>query len=340
MFYHHNQFGATGGLGQFSLPMKYVGESTALAFENGTTTDAPNRALVIGNFTSIDGPEDFYERFCNVSEVANATKFGLVNEEVPRTLPIEPYPQEVVANEAKTVVGYFIDDDGFEDIGVLLLPIFLTDPISHQQTVKEFFKRCRESGKTKLVLDLQGNMGGVRTIPYDIFNQIFPDIDSTLKERMRAHESLDTLGQMLATVFANEEIISPENITREAIIAHGVSFNIYNRRPINGGEFTSWSDYYGPNEIRNGQYTANYERTFEEPSHLILDGFNIPTGYGDQTTGGSRVFEDVIMLTDGRCGSACSMLASLLREKANVRSVTIGGRAEHGPMKAVGSTRG
>ena len=340
MFYNHNQFSANQGLGQFSLPMKYVGESTTFIFENGTTADIPNQARVIGNFTGIDGPEAFYERFCNVSEKPDGSEVTLVNQEIPRLLPIEPYPEEVVANEAKTAVGYFIDGDGFEDIGVLLLPIFLTDPIGHQQTVEKFFKRCRESGKTKLVLDLQGNMGGVRTISYDIFNQIFPNIDSTMQERMRAHESLDTLGKLLSSVLADEEIISPENVTNETIAAYSASFNIYNRRPLGGGEFTSWNDYYGPNEIRNGQYTTNYEWTYEDPPHLIFEGLNIPTGYGNRTTGFPRVFEDVIMLTDGRCGSACSMLANLLRERANVKSVTIGGRAEHGPMKAVGSTRG
>ena len=340
IFYSHNQFSSSLGLGQFQSPGKYTGESTTLVFENGTTADLPNVAIVIGNFTGIDGPEAFYERFCNVSDTPDPKELGLINEEAPRLLPIEPYPEEVVANKAKTVVGYFIDEDGFEDVGVLLLPLFLTDPISHQQTVEKFFKRCRESGKTKLILDLQGNPGGVRTIPYDIFNQIFPDIDSTMKERMRAHESLDVLGQMLTTVFANEEIISPENITFETQIAYGMSFNIHNKRPSDGSEFSSWSDYYGPHDFRSGQHTAGYEWTFEDPPQVMFEGFNKPTGYGNRTTGFSRVFEDMIMLTDGKCGSACSMLANLLRERANVRSVTIGGRAEHGPMKAVGSTRG
>lgn len=319
--------------------MKYTGESTTLAFENGTTIDVPNLANVKGNLTGIDGPEAFYERFCNISKLPEVSSFSLVSEEPTRLVPIDPYPEEVVADEFGTVAGYFMDKDGFEDVAVLLLPFFLTDPIGHQSIVEEFFKQCQQSGKTKLILDLQGNMGGVKVIPFDVFNQIFPDIESTIPERMRAHESLDTVGQLVSTALADEDIISPENVTFGTLAANVMSFNIHNRRPLDDREFASWSEFYGPRKIGNGQFTSTYKRTFEEPSYL-LGGLPKPTGYGNRTTGFSRVFDDVILLTDGRCGSACSMLSYFLRNRANVKTVTIGGRAEFGPMKAVGSTRG
>ena len=332
--------GEDGGLGSFSVNRNYAGASTVLGFENGTTSEIPNQAVVIGNFTDIDGPEAFYERFCGDDLPTEMAEIQPV-EKTPRLVPIDPYPEAVVIDEAESVAGYFIDEDGFEDVAVLFLPTFLNNVSVHQGIVKDFFKSCRESGKTKLVLDLQGNLGGVRYEAYDVFNQIFPDLEPTMKERMRAHESLDVIGQNVATILADAEVVSPENTSATTQVAYAVSFNIFNKNSMDRDDFESWDEYYGPNEIYGDSFTSYYEWKFDDPLYLLIEGVVLPTGYDNTTTEDqSRVFEDVILLTDGLCGSTCSILVNLLRERANVRAVTLGGRAEYGPMQTVGATRG
>ena len=340
MFFHLNHIsGSERGLGLFSISERYSGESTMLGFHNGTTIETPNQALAIGNLTGIDGPEAFYERFCSDSLPTESQGFQPV-EKTSRLIPVDPYPEAVIIDEAESVAGYYIDEDGFEDVAVLYLPTFLSNAPVHQRIVEDFFKNCRKSGKTKLVLDLQGNLGGYRSEAYDVFNQIFPDIESKTKERMRAHESLDVIGQSMATIFANEDAVSSTNMSIFAKFAYWTSFNIFNKRPLDGDEFQSWDDYYGPVEEYGDTFTSYYEWKFNDSPSALVDGMALPTGYGNRTMGPSRAFEDVIILTDGMCGSTCSLIVNLLRERANVKSVTFGGRAEYGPMQTVGSTRG
>ena len=50
--------------------------------------------------------------------------------------------------------------------------------------------------------------------------------------------------------------------------------------------------------------------------------------------------EQIVLLTDGFCSSACSTFVELMHHQAGVRTVVVGGRPEHGPMQAVGGTRG
>ncbi|KAH9222504.1 hypothetical protein DL95DRAFT_454511 [Leptodontidium sp. 2 PMI_412] len=50
--------------------------------------------------------------------------------------------------------------------------------------------------------------------------------------------------------------------------------------------------------------------------------------------------ENVIVLTDGICASACSILTKFLTREANVKTIVVGGRPQEGPMQAIGGTKG
>jgi hypothetical protein len=50
--------------------------------------------------------------------------------------------------------------------------------------------------------------------------------------------------------------------------------------------------------------------------------------------------DDMIMLTDGLCGSACASFHEEMKNVAGVKSVVVGGRPNEAPMQVVGGTKG
>ncbi|KAK7219617.1 hypothetical protein V2G26_007620 [Clonostachys chloroleuca] len=70
-------------------------------------------------------------------------------------------------------------------------------------------------------------------------------------------------------------------------------------------------------------------------------GYNM-TGYADNQKDYEQAFdpEDIILLHDGHCGSACFIFSSLMKNIAGVKSVSVGGMPVNGPMQGVAGTRG
>ena len=65
-------------------------------------------------------------------------------------------------------------------------------------------------------------------------------------------------------------------------------------------------------------------------------------GYGNRTMTSPQPYapEQLVLLTDAFCSSACSTFVELMNHQAGVRTVVVGGRPELGPMQAVGGSRG
>ncbi|KAF8858784.1 hypothetical protein BDZ45DRAFT_802182 [Acephala macrosclerotiorum] len=50
--------------------------------------------------------------------------------------------------------------------------------------------------------------------------------------------------------------------------------------------------------------------------------------------------ENIVILTDGFCASACSIFAELLTRQLGIKTVVVGGRPQNAPMQAIGGTKG
>ncbi len=110
--------------------------------------------------------------------------------------------------------------------------------------------------------------------------------------------------------------------------------------------FGSWEEYYGP-AVR-GEYNSttpeirNMTNIFSDLD-VGLNSLDI-TGYGNRASKLPRTapFEaqNIVVLTDGSCGSTCSIFSELLKSQGRVRSIAIGGRSKLGPMQGVGGTKG
>ena len=341
------------GEGYFAQPDLYPGEATVLGFENGTTVTLSNYAEVIGNFTGVDSPQAFYSRFCNLTLndtqevlVSNSkTMQALRDARADKDNILKSYPAPAMAMDNQKLAGYFLNETGMEDVAILSIPIFspgggsaiLSEP---QAFVEDFFNSCKEKGMTKLVVDVQGNQGGMRALGVDFFAQIFPDIEPSFLERIRAHESANIMGKEVAKFLSDEQILQPENVNPLIAGAYHIPFNYLRYLEPSGEPFESYEKFYGPYETYGDNFTALHKLDFDMPAHLYIDDA-YPTGYGNRSTDGlARPFEDVIILTDGLCGSTCSLFVDLMTRQANVPTVTIGGRPNNGPMMAVGETRG
>lgn len=79
------------------------------------------------------------------------------------------------------VAGYFLNGTGYEDTAVLWVATFEGSPPfadsttigqSFVNTTIDFFTALRSSTKTKLIIDLSGNPGGLINLPYDLVSSV------------------------------------------------------------------------------------------------------------------------------------------------------------------------
>lgn len=116
-----------------------------------------------------------------------------------------------------------------------------------------------------------------------------------------------------------------------------------------GQNFTSWPEFFAPHP-ENGDFFTTPQRN--NLSSIIFDvyatGDNdrsngiVVYGYANRTSTSPQPFpaNQIVLLTDAFCSSACATFVELMHHQAGVRTVVAGGRPENGPMQAVGGTRG
>lgn len=66
------------------------------------------------------------------------------------------------------------------------------------------------------------------------------------------------------------------------------------------------------------------------------------TGYGARSNPPESPFaaDDIIIVSDGLCGSTCALFIEFMTLQAGVRVIALGGRPQNGPMQPVGGTKG
>ena len=104
-----------------------------------------------------------------------------------------------------------------------------------------------------------------------------------------------------------------------------------------GTNFTSVDEILSPVTLQGDRFTA-FQQT---PLNQTSAEFNL-TGTGTRSNPPPAVFapENVVLLTDGTCGSTCTLFAYLLIAQRNVKTVTVGGRPQKGPMQAIAGVEG
>ena len=326
------------------------GDTSTLKFANGSTHTYSNTAIV-GNFTGVVDGESLYAQYCTghpyqlPSTIPGERQKRQVSN-LSQSLRAPPgYPDPVQIQSTFKVGGYYLQGQGLDNTAVLSIPSF--DPgdaqglhLEFQSTIQNFLAQAKADGKTKLIVDLQANTGGRVALGFDAFLQLFPNIDPIILNNWRAHTGFDVIGRSL-----NERLVkatSSSTADLESIRQAGgfAPFVIMNARTENGSSFASWDQLYSPTTVNSDNFTALHQWNLS--STLWTHPVHITT-FLDRTNWTTPPFkaEDVIMITDGFCGSTCSIFAELMRTQAKIKSYTFGGRPDNtGPMQAVGGVRG
>ncbi|MCJ1307431.1 hypothetical protein MMC25_001077 [Agyrium rufum] len=363
VFYEAASLAAGNSPSSYYQVISYPGPSTNLTFTNGSSTEYRNRARVIGDFTGVVDGETFYDQFCNATKAFNSPSsgsgksqpdvagdtgdsFGSGSSDPATSIPGYPTP-EVISADA-IVAGYFLDNDGYEDVAVLAVASFEpTSPSNAQDfqgTVQAFLAEAVAEGKKRLVIDLSSNGGGDILLGYDLFLQLFPDIYPFGGTNMRAHYGLDYIGQFVTSQVQGAENSTGDTVSEAAnalqelggttIIDALIDFN---RSDV---LYNSWDELYGPVEIAGDNFTniLRFDLSLEDQ----IDPSLVITTTGGQTNL-TQPFaaQDIIMVTDGYCGSTCTIFAQFMKSQAGVKSYVFGGRPDNtGPMQAIGGVKG
>jgi hypothetical protein len=341
-----------------SLPDKSV-----VTFLNGTKTTFTNHAIVRQDLTGIKTGQDLhiaYEvpspsnstRPAGTKSIAKpsskptiappATSTAATITAVP-TLPVrlEGYPEPVVMHAGRYMSGYFLDR-AHNDTAVLAILAFEdtnngTDSVSNdikevRRVIREFLAKCRAAGKTKLVIDVSGNGGGLIVEAWELYKNLFPAADPWSAHRIRASEGMNFTGFWLSSPAAANRTDNDTGI--DALIDNVVDGS--------GKPFSSWSALYGPEHLTQDDETHMMYFDWTKPDTEAPD-FML-TGYdpSDHTAPTEVAFkpQDIVVLTDGICASTCAIFTGLLTREQGVRTIALGGRPLQAPMQAVGGVKG
>ncbi|KAG0372396.1 hypothetical protein BGX24_000312 [Mortierella sp. AD032] len=163
-------------------------------------------------------------------------------------------------------------------------------------------------GVRKIIIDLQGNLGGNTSFASALVQLFFPnkdELDKTLSSNLRVTESIKDLTSAL-----------------------------FNKAP---GALYDASSYY--DLATKGRYTNN--NLFLNASASIVTAAALATRpwLPSSHTSTTPITANIILLTDGRCGSACSLSAVFLQKFNKVTTYVIGGITGE-PMTASSSPGG
>lgn len=108
-----------------------------------------------------------------------------------------------------------------------------------------------------------------------------------------------------------------------------------------GQNFTSWGEFFGPHEYNGDTFTTvqreNITNSLFDNEALGIDiyGASIPA-----TNPQLYNPENIIILSDSLCSSACAVFVEMMHHEAGVKTVVVGGLPQTGPMQTASGGRG
>ncbi|ORY06404.1 hypothetical protein BCR34DRAFT_571405 [Clohesyomyces aquaticus] len=255
--------------------------------------------------------------------------------------PNNPDVAQESLNSSGVVTGYLLDDIS---TGVLSIPSFFQtddDRLYFIDAVEGFVNLATEHNTSKVVIDLQQNRGGEILLALSVFKMFFPDLDPYTGSRIRSHELSDVLGNAYSTWWDEG---GAEDADYEFLASsEWIATNRIN--DATGADFKSWAEYYGPILDRDDAFSAvqSYNLSDEKFDFAAFNNL-VPYGYtksNDSVTQKTKwAPQDIVLLTDGLCSSACAYFVELMAHYAGVHTIVAGGRPTDGPMQTASGNRG
>ncbi|KAL6703779.1 hypothetical protein ACN47E_009078 [Coniothyrium glycines] len=338
----------------------YPGATTTLDFANGTSRTYNNYAKVLIPFDGITDGESLYKLWFTGNPPTQAEEPTPSNSTTPTpspttsatatpTIPAPGYPPPVVRESHNLIGGYFLEDE-YSDVAVLSVPSFvgIDAQEAFQATAVNFIAAAKAAGKKKLVVDVQANGGGTILLGYDLYKILFPnDIDHAASDQFRAFESTDVIGEQFSKVADGvpRDPVTPEQNETLYDLQGNVVSSVFNYRTdlnLDLKPFQSWDEKFGPRHEKGDNFTNLFRWNLGDPLILQNSGGVYVHGYGPLSNYTEQPFaaEDVVVVTDGYCASTCTIFSELMRQRAGVKYISLGGRPREGITQAVGGVKG
>jgi hypothetical protein len=335
-----------GGRGRWVYP----GATTTLTFANGSSYTMENYARPSIPFRGIATGDDLAKEWFSYGSTGPSftDTQSQADEKEASTLATGAatpgFPVPVAAGPMNLINGFYIDAAGYEDVAVLQVPNFVGSSIAEvpfQQLTQNFVPKALSDGKTKLIIDLQANGGGTVLQGYDLFKQLFPDMEPQGANRWRAHEAMDLVGQAISKF--SSQFPREYSTNRSIAFAQSSYFDYHMDTKVDGTSFSSWDEKLGPQEVNGELYTTPAQWNLSDVYVPYVSGGINVTGYGvlANVTGPPKFApENIVIVTDGYCASTCTIFSELMQQQAGVKTIAMGGRSNKNAIQAIGGTKG
>ena len=241
-------------------------------------------------------------------------------------------------------------EDEYSDVAVLSVPSFvgIDAQDAFQSTAVKFLAAAKAAGKKKLVVDLQANGGGTILLGYDLFKLLFPtEVGHAAADRFRAFETTDIIGEKFSEASASIPRVLVTEEQNETLweLTNDVVSSVFNYRTntdVDEKPFPDWDAMFGPVEQKGDNFTNHFRWNLSDVLTPLNSGGVYIHGYGPLANYTTQPFaaEDIVVVTDGYCASTCTIFSELMRQRAGVKYISLGGRSREGITQAVGGVKG
>ncbi|KAF2004966.1 hypothetical protein P154DRAFT_425601 [Amniculicola lignicola CBS 123094] len=372
VFYH----GDTSSRGSFRQQKRFDGGSTELKFANGKIDKQDNTAATSQDWAGVKDGKSFFDTFCkgDLAKFANLDDFEKMGDTKPvpgggnaTRRGLSPYsvssragPSDSLMKRAKlpgtygskaivyensgSLAGYFLEGDGYDNVAVLKIINFSPNDatgVEYQEALTEFLAKCVEGKKDKLIIDLRENTGGFTHLYMETFMQLFPGKVPYSAQNYRLTKPFEAIGGVADQIHSEEELkkefekLLPIHFDRDYRFWAFWRF----KEAKNYDDWKSWDDFDGPMEVNGDKFTSPMRYDYSNKDFISIQRSET---FAFSETEGEPPFkpENIVMLTDGLCGSSCACLHEDLKNLAGIKAIAIGGTTKEEPMQAVMGSKG
>jgi len=325
-------------------------DSHTVKFANGTTRVYPNSAIALVDFTNIASGEALHTAVeippeITPAQAAAALKIRRRDAEPTEDLPpfvtsVPYYPDPVLIQRYGYFAGYFLNSTAHADTAVLAVTSFAPsndtvinagcnpEYLATRTFLREFFAQCAKEGRTKLIIDLSNNGGGLVMQGFELYRTLFPTGKAYSGARFRAHAAMKVMGTAAYNTPDEESV-----------------FMGYFLSPSTSKRYPDFPAIYGPASFPEDHESNLFEYDFSDVRNNLDVATNstfLIAGFDPADPPPPQPFkaEDITILADGKCASTCTVFVSLMVHEQRVRTVALGGRPLAQPMQAVGGVKG
>lgn len=308
----------------------YPGEDEIdVQFKNGSSLSVETIADISTLFNATSG-EELFHSFCGpqTPSKTNGTESAAPTR-APSPRGPRGYPEPHLRDSYNQLNGYYFDNDS----AAIFIPSFDSEGLPDNSSkvfgdvAVQFLRQAVADGRTKLVIDVSGNGGGVITRAFDLFRIFFPSEFPYSATRFRRTAASEKLAAALGTV-------KSDDYDDATVFGYQAAVT-----PDQDSDFSSVEQFLG-NETQHGVAVSSLFANF---NYTALSSDDLPIhGYGQIQGVDAPLFkaENIIIVGDGACASTCTTFVNLMTNVGKVRTVAFGGRPEEKPMQIMGGVRG